>query len=49
MILEKASLDRCKVILTSMKITDSLLLFLANSEKMMKTIELNLSSCEKLT
>jgi hypothetical protein len=49
MIIEKSKLDGTSLNLSKMSITDSFLLFLANSDKMKKIKHLDISYCQKIT
>lgn len=48
-ILEKSMLDKTVVVLREMDITDSFVLYLANSEKMSSIVCLDISYCSKIT
>lgn len=49
MIIEKSKLEDAILSLSKMSITDSFLLFLANSDKMKKIKHLDISYCQKIT
>lgn len=49
MIVERAKLKNCQLDVRSMKINDSLLMFLANSEKTAKISEIHISDCYGIT
>lgn len=49
MIIEKSKIEELTLELSSMSITDSFLMFLANSQKMNKIKNLDISYCLKVT